>query len=306
MNKRKRLSLNIVTALLLVVSCLCMFSFYKMLSGFVANGFRYPLLMAPMVFTYLLIPCMFLAFFYDTYVSRIRRGVRLGMACVFGGLSLLCLVGTIVSLDVYASNFSLGVYSSMATVGFPVDGFVINILVALLVVLGLVATLKPQGAIGRIHEGLDLCGTVEISRRRYLALLPFTIFALAFFGDGVCGFYAIENALYDPKYIFLMLWVGLMPILNILEIVLKPERLVCCKKRKIGFLAGGVSINVVFLALALIFELSSPDFMVHVGKPFFIIAFSVSFPVEVLIITATMITGTAVMVSRLIKAVKEK
>lgn len=306
MSKKLKLFINIGTILAFFVSCLSMFSFYKMLSGFVANSFGYPLLMAPMVFTYLLIPCMVIAFFYDTYIARIKRNTRLGMVSVFGILSILSLIGTFVSIDIYISNLNLGVYSSMPTVGFPVDGILINVVVLALVALGLIATLKPEGKLGKIHEKINLCGTVEISKRKFLALLPLTIFALAFVGDGIMGFTAIENALYDPRFIYIMIFVGLLPILNLIIILLKPERLATSNGGKIGILAGGVSINVIFLALLLAFELSTPDFMVHIGKVFLIITFSVSFPVEVLVVVATIVTGTVVMVLRLINLVKER
>lgn len=306
MSKKSKLFLGIVTAAAFFVSCLSMFSFYKMLSGFVATSFGYPLLLAPMVGTYLLIPCMFLAFFFDTYIGRIRKGVRLGMACVFGILSILCLIGTFISIDIYISNFNLGVYSSMPTLGFPIDGILINGVVLALTVLGLVATLKPKSALGKIHEKTDICGTVKIARWKYLALLPFTIFALAFVGDGIMGFTAIENAIYDPRFIYIMLFVGLLPILNIATIILKPENLASKKGGKIGILAGGVSVNIIFLVLLLVFELSTPDFMVHIGKVFLIITFSVSLPIEVIIVTATILTGTAVMVLRLMGLIKER
>ena len=52
-----------VTVILLLFSCFCMYDFYKCLSGFIANGFREPLVMLPMILAYFLPVFCFLFFF---------------------------------------------------------------------------------------------------------------------------------------------------------------------------------------------------------------------------------------------------
>ena len=72
------------------------------------------------------------------------------------------------------------------------------------------------------------------------------------------------------------------------------------RRTKMVTLGVGVGLNILFGILFLIFELTYPDFLVHIGKPLFLITFSVSVPIEPVIILAIMALGTAVMVQRLI------
>ena len=55
-----------------------------------------------------------------------------------------------------------------------------------------------------------------------------------------------------------------------------------------------------FGLLFLILELTYPDFIVHIGKPLFLIAFSVSLPIEPGIILGIMALGTLVAAIRMI------
>ena len=50
----KSLLVRGLTAVLLLLSCFWMYDFYKCLSGFIANGFREPLVMLPMILAYFL------------------------------------------------------------------------------------------------------------------------------------------------------------------------------------------------------------------------------------------------------------
>ena len=58
--------------------------------------------------------------------------------------------------------------------------------------------------------------------------------------------------------------------------------------------------------LFLVFELTYPDFLVHIGKPLFLIAFSVSMPIEPAIILAVMALGTVIFAIRLVQTAKRE
>ena len=58
-----------MTVLFLLYSCFYMYDFYKCLSGFIANGFREPLVMLPMILAFFLPVLCFLFFVYDFYVN---------------------------------------------------------------------------------------------------------------------------------------------------------------------------------------------------------------------------------------------
>jgi hypothetical protein len=52
--------------------------------------------------------------------------------------------------------------------------------------------------------------------------------------------------------------------------------------------------------LFLLLELTYPDFIVHIGKPLFLIAFSVSLPIEPGVILGIMALGTHIAAIRMI------
>ena len=113
-------------------------------------------------------------------------------------------------------------------------------------------------------------------------------------------FTSFSNAFYDFRYVFLLLWVGIIPILNLAYLILNPERQALPKWARASVLGAGILVNVIFAALLLIFELTYPNFMVHIGKPLFLIAFSVSLPIEMGVILGIQAVGTLAMAVKLI------
>ena len=88
--------------------------------------------------------------------------------------------------------------------------------------------------------------------------------------------------------------------MNLAFLAINPEVPSIKKGAKIAALSAGIGVNLIFGALLIIFETISPDFMVHVGKPLFLIAFSVSMPIEMALIIAMLTIGTTAMVAKLI------
>ena len=89
-------------------------------------------------------------------------------------------------------------------------------------------------------------------------------------------------------------------------LILKPEKSSFSKRGKLVLLGTGVGANLLFAVLFLILELTYPDFIVHIGKPLFLIAFSVSMPIEPAAILAIMALGTALLVIRLVRLLRNK
>ena len=101
--------------------------------------------------------------------------------------------------------------------------------------------------------------------------------------------------------------VALIPLGNLLIITLKPEKMNISKRKKLTVLSLGIGLNIIFGSLFAIFELTSHGFLVYIGKPLFLITFSVSLPIEPLIIFMIMALGTLFMIVRLvITAMKEE
>jgi hypothetical protein len=148
-------------------------------------------------------------------------------------------------------------------------------------------------------------GTLNIGKLEYVGLCVMAIIVFVFTGAGLyAAFSAFGNAFYDFRYVFLILWVMLIPMVNLLLLTLKPEKMNIPSRTKLVTLGVGVGSNILFGILFLIFELTYPDFLVHIGKPLFLITFSVSLPIEPAIIIAIMALGTALMTVRFFKTVK--
>lgn len=305
--KKTSICIHALTIILLLLSCFFMYDFYKSLSGFIANEFRDPLVMMPMVFSYLVPVIAFIFYFYSCYVKKMSRGVSIFSISLSTILSIFNLVFIFVNIERFVSNNSLGVYDSLLSifVKFPYDAICINLVILALQVLNLIALIKPTGKISAFKDSLLQNGIIKVSKKEYALLSILSILAFVFTGDGICAFNAIENTLYDPRLIYLILWVLLIPISNLVFLCVKFEERSISKIKKIVLLSSMIFANLLFSILFLIFELTTPGFIIHVGKPLFLIAFSVSLPIEMIGLVLIMVISIVVLTIRLIKLIKK-
>ena len=281
-----------------------MYDFYKCLSGFVANGFREPLVMLPMILAFFLPVFCFLVFFYDCYVRALRPAVKRAYSLLVALYAVADLVLIFRNITLYASNNALGVYDALPSIilHFPYD------MIAVLVGLSAVQVFhlffeKADSPFG----DWKMQGSVRVGALEYVALSVLAIVVFIFPGAGITAtFTAFRNAFYDFRYIFLLLWVTCIPLANLLLLTLKPEKTALSVRAKRALLGAGVGMNVIFGLLFLAFELTYPDFLVHIGKPLFLIAFSVSLPIEPAVILAVMALGTAIFAVRFVRLWRKK
>lgn len=308
MNDQKRESNNTtvrcVTVLLFVISSLFMFNFYKCFAGFVANGFREPLFMIPLFSSYLLPVCCFLFWFYDFYIKKTSKVAKIVFTSVVSLWATINLVLILMSLNVYMSNNLLGVYDTLYGIffKFPYDGIIVNVFLIAMQVLRIIRIARPEGKVSKVWEEYKQYGIFKLSIGEYLPLCLLAILAFAFLGDSLNSLIAIENALYDIKYIYLVLWL-LIPAIDLILLVIKPEKIIKNKTAKIVFISVAILVNVIFALLLLIFELTSPDFIIHVGKPMFLITFSVSLPIEMLALLLIGVSLVAIFAVKLIRII---
>ena len=309
MNKTKttKIILIALTSLLFLLSCFFMYNFYKCLSGFIANGFREPLKMLPLIVSYLLPVICFLFFFYDTYNKNANNTAKIIYSCIVVAIAVFCLVGIIINFSLYASNNRLGVYESLPSIiiSFPYDALVINSLLILLQGYNVFAIIKPNHKISKAKLAIKQTNTVNLSKVEYLLICVLAILSFVFIGSALCCFNAIENVLYDAKYIFLALWELLIPLTALLLLVFKVEKWNISQKAKLITLFSAIVLNLVFSVLLFVFELTTPGFMIHVGKPLFMIAFSVSLPIEMLVLIVIMLISTIIHTIKIILLLKK-
>ena len=297
----------LLTAVLLLCCCLFMYDFYKCLSGFIANKFREPQVMLPMISSYLLPVVCFLFYFYDCYVRKVGKAARWIYAGLVVVASIVNLTGIFGNFSVYASNNRLGVYETIPSIilAFPYDAIVFHILLLMAQAFSVVELIKPEGKVAAFKDEYLRKERVSLTVVEYLLLSVAAILAFVFFGSSLCAINAFENVLYDGKFLFLWLWL-LLPLLTVIGLVWKVEKRNIAKGKKVVLLSVGAGLNVLFGLLFLLFELTSSGFIVQVGKPLFSIAFSISFPVEPLIMVAFTVLGAVLFASKLIAVLRQK
>lgn len=298
-----------LSCIFLLFACFFMYDFYKCLSGFIANGFIEPSVMLPMVLSYLLPVICFLLYFYDFYIKDINKAVKLAYNVFVILYASACLLFIFRNIELYVSNNSFGVYNSLPSiiVHFPYDVIIIHIALITLQIFNILTSVLPNSQTASFKNGLKAHGAFRLSVWEYIPLCILAIVVFVFSGASIYAtFSAFENAFYDFRYIFLLLWVFVVPMMNLLFLVVKPEKRELSRKRKIITLSMGIAVNIIFGVLLLIFERTYPDFMVHIGKPLFLIAFSVSLPIEMGVILVIMAIGTVVIGGKLISLLINK
>lgn len=305
-NNVKKALIYTLGAVLLLFSCFYMYDFYKCLSGFIANGFREASVMLPMVLSFFLPVLCFLFFFYDFYVKSVHRVAKI----VFSSVVILWAsvnLGFIFSnISLYASNNRFGVYDALPSiiVHFPYDMIIVHSALILLAVFDIFCAAKSDTPPALFVKSFKQNELFRLKAWEFLLLCVLAILVFVFSGAAVTAtFTALSNAFYDFRYVFLLLWVGLTPLINLAYLVVKPEKLIGSKLGSALTLGAGILTNVIFALLLLIFELTYPDFMVHIGKPLFLIAFSVSLPIEMGVILGIQAFGTLAMAIKLVRVI---
>ena len=308
-NNVKKALIYTLGAVLLLFSCFYMYDFYKCLSGFIANGFREASVMLPMVLSFFLPVLCFLFFFYDFYVKSVHRVAKI----VFSSVVILWAsvnLGFIFSnISLYASNNRFGVYDALPSiiVHFPYDMIIVHSALILLAMFDIFCAAKSDTPPAIFIKSFKQNELFRLKSWEFLLLCVLAILVFVFSGAAVTAtFTALSNAFYDFRYVFLLLWVGLIPLINLAYLVVKPEKLIGSKLGAGLTLGAGILTNVIFALLLLIFELTYPDFMVHIGKPLFLIAFSVSLPIEMGVILGIQAIGTVAMTTKLILTLVNK
>ena len=306
---KKSLIVRAVALLFLLFACFYMYDFYKALSGFIANGFREPLVMLPMILSFFLPVLCFLFFVYDFFVKALHPTVKAIYSVFTVVYAAADVVLILMNIKLYASNNALGVYDALPSIilHFPYDMIIILFALILQQTFNLASLDGKNENVEGFLNGIKQRGSLKIRVWEYILLSVLSIVVFVFTGSAICAtFTAFENAFYDFRYIFILLWVMLVPLANLVLLTIKPEKMDISKKNALTALGIGIGANLIFGALFLILELTYPDFLVHIGKPLFLIAFSISIPIEPAIILGIMLLGTVVMAVRMILLAKKK
>ena len=227
----------------------------------------------------------FLVYFYNYYVKRISKVSNIIYSILVIVVSGFNLYGIFKHFSVFVSNSELGVYSSFPSLlfGFPYDGIVISLGLIIAQVYNLIIVFKKDFKYAFIKEEMYSLGYFKFHIIEYVLISVVGAYALFCIGNVVGAFAAFENVLYDFKYIYLLL-LFLISGADLLTYVFRVEDHFIDKKGKIIYFVSHICVNVLFILLFVIFEAIHPNFMVGVGKPLLPITYSISFPIETILI----------------------
>ena len=306
---KKAFAVRTVSVFFLLLSCFFMYDFYKCLSGFIANGFREPLVMLPMILAYFLPVLCFLFFFYDVFVKAIPSVVKTAYSVFVILYAVADLALILNQMSLYVSNYELGVYDALPglILHFPYDMILLLSALTVWQIFNLAVADRKGTKVNARLNGLKQRETLRIHAVEYLLICVLAVVVFVFTGAAMYAtFSAFENAFYDVRYIFLLVWVMLIPMANLAVLTLRPERKKLKKRTKLTILCSVMGANILFGLLFLLLELTYPDFLVHIGKPVFLIAFSVSLPIEPCVIFGIMALGTLVLAIRTVLLVRKR
>ena len=294
--------LKIIPITFAIISVLFMYNGYKCLSGLIANNFDDFFRMFAMVLSYMFPVICFICFFYNSYIHKFNKVASIVYSSLTTIVSIFNLVVIFININFYISNNNLGSYLSLPSIlnSFPYDAIATNLFLLFVQIYNFSLIIKPNNRFAYIKELFEDYNVFKLNIVEYLLLSILAILAFLFVGAGLSSFTSMQNALYDSKYIFLVAWVLLIPLLNLILLTFKFENRNIKNNIKLIILISGISINILFMFLVMIFEVIYPSYMVHIAKPIFMIAFSVSLPIEMLVILGIQLISTIVLIVRLI------
>lgn len=302
MNKNKYLPSIILNVILTIFASIYMYNMYKSLSGFVANGFRDGLVMICLVVSYTLPVVSFIIYFYKQHIKKINKIVNIVLSSILIIWGIFNLVSIFSNISLYVSNNYYGVYDALLPsvfVLFPYDMILVSILIVLLEINNIICLLTKENIISKFFNKLSHYGYFKFNIISYLLLSVLSIVAFIFVGAYLTSFKAIENALYDLKYLYVGLWC-LTPMINLLGLLFNFNQRDLSKTKKNIIVSSLIGINVLVIALLFVFEAIYPNFLTYIAKPYFVITYSVSLAIEPLILLATGLISTIIFTIQLL------
>lgn len=299
---------TILTIFLFICASLFMHNFYKTTLGFIANNFQDGLTLITIMTSYLVPVLCFICFFINHYIKSFNKLATIIYSSLVILTSIFCLYGIFTNIDLYISNNILGVYTALPSIIllFPFDGILIHLTLIVIQIFNLLLVFKPNHKLAYLKNQLNNHNYFNLKWYEMPFVIIISLFTFFTVGDFICGLNLIENIFYDIKYLFLLLWVLLMPLFNLLCLLFKVETKISNQKNKVVYLLTSVSINVLFIALFFIFEALYPNYIANIGKPLFPITYSISLPLEMMIILGIQGFGCLVSLTKLVISLVKK
>ena len=299
--------LSLLTLFIYAIVCVASFNALKMGIGLVAQEFDNMIVHFTMFSAYLLPVICFGFFFFNSMVKPMHKVSKIIYVVVISGLAIYNIVGLGLNFATFMNNYNAGYYSNLQILGisFPIDALVINIFILILQAFNIYLLIKPGAKFAYIKDAFCSYGFFKFKKVEAFIVGALGIFTTLFIGDFFNGLNTLENAKYDGKYVFLLLMIFIIPLMNFIYFLTKPNSRNLSEKSKLIINSSVIGANVLFLVLFITFVYIYPDFVSYIGKNLFPVDYTISIPVGpyliLLIITVSLVFEAIYLVKSIIK-----
>ena len=126
--------------------------------------------------------------------------------------------------------------------------------------------IKPGAKFAYIKDAFCSYGFFKFNKVEAFAVGVLGICATVFIGDFFNGLNTLQNAQHDGKYIFLLIMIFVIPLMNFIYFLSKPNSRNLSDKTKLIVNSCVIGVNVIITVLFITFVYVYPDFVSFIGK----------------------------------------
>ena len=299
--------LTLLVLFIYAVVCICAFNTIKMGVGLIAQMFENMIVHFTMFSSYLLPLICFGFFFFGGFVKPNRKITKIIYTIVVAGLAIYNIVGLAINFDVFMANNQAGFYVNLQTFGisFPIDVLIINIFILLLQCFNIYLLIKPGAKYAYIKDAFCSYGFFKFNIFESIIVAILGVLTSIFIGDFFNGLNTLENASIDGKYVFLLIFILVIPLMNFVYFLTKPQSRNLQEKNKAILYGVNIGVNILLVTLFISFVFTYEDFVADIGRNLFPVDYTLSIPfgpyILLIIAIISIVYGTIHLIKSLIK-----
>ena len=297
--------LTLLTLFLFAICCLFAWNSYKTIVSFMTNGFENTVNTLAIITSYSLPVFCFFVFFFNSFIKPNKKVTRWIYSCFVLAFALVNIALIAINYQSLNANATEGHFVNFNTIGlsYPVDMLVVNCLLVLVQAFNIFVLIKPNSKYAFVKDAFASYGFFKFNLVSKIFVTILALITMVFIGDFLNSFSAIGNAAYDGKYIFLILMIFVIPLMNFVYFLTTPKVRSISKKTNLIIHSCVMGVNVLFAILLIAFTFGFPDFVVGVGKPLFPLDYTISIPVGPYLILIIIVVSTIIQTINLVKLI---
>lgn len=293
-----------IEIILLILLTIPIYNLLKMATVYITSHYQNTIPVIGSVIMYLM-PIVFYIFHIKR--SKHKEFSKIGAIIYVSITSLLILTGLIMvlmSFNYFWNNNNNGNYVNFGFLPLPIDMIIYSVIMLLLNVSLIYKIFKNSEKLNYYYELFNAYDVISYKTFNIIFSIILLLISGCYFGMFFASFNSLKNVLINANYIFLIFAV-LVPFYNVIYFTYNYFKNKTYKSNLIYTIIT-ISLNFLFLFIFLILELTSPNFVVQVGKPLFLIDFALSIPVGSYILVFDLLFTLIISVISLVKLIRSK